>query len=73
MDKIVDEKTAFAKWLKQSTHGDIDKAAELMRGMLLDSPSAELIWDYLKKTNDKQYNYNTFVKAAKLALKGGVK
>ena len=64
--------TAFSSWFKRNFKDNVDDGARYLFGMAygIGAPSS-IVWDYLEKTGDKNYNEETFLKAAKLILDEG--
>lgn len=60
--------SAFQKWLKRETRGDVKEAAAILYQMVFRSSSDSVVWSLLKRTGDERYTAETFEKAARIAL-----
>lgn len=61
--------TAFIKYLNQSYGDDAEKIAMELYVMTMNSTTTpELVYELLELTGDKEFNKQTFFKAANLAI-----
>ena len=59
---------AHVNWFKQ-TFGDNKQEGEFYLLDLAKASSGSFVWDYLERTGDKEYNFDTFSKAYDLIMK----
>lgn len=60
--------TAFARWFYKNFADNPQKGAAYLFGMCGKGMLGDVGWEYLKRTGDKEYSINTFIKAAELIL-----
>lgn len=70
---MYEHKTDFEKYLIETAHNSKLEAKhypEMIANMLIDSlmTKSNLVWQLLEATEDKDYDKNTFIKAANLVL-----
>lgn len=60
--------TAFEKWFRHNFEGCPQAGASYLINCCMNGAKDSVAWEWLKKTGDKTFTPETFVKAAKLIL-----
>ena len=68
VNKVPIPQTAFAKWMRENTDGDVELCASYLTSMCMTAPEDSIVWDLLRETGDTEYRRETFIKAAKILL-----
>lgn len=67
-DNVKVKDLAFAKWLKQESHGSLTYATNIFREEAVKQGPRGVCMDIMRKTGDERYSHKTFEKAAALCL-----
>lgn len=62
------DRSAFSNWFRTTYKNDFDKGAEYLLDCSMFGGSDSVVWDYLKKTGDKHYSFETFIKATTIIM-----